>query len=288
MFADACSKAKQYARPVIDSIRTFDGTVTSTVATFVVLNSDGWIVTSGHIFDNFVRFQTDQRKINELKELKESSLGSDVPDPNPDAIVNHSFWWGWDGVVLRDAVIHRQLDICIGRLENFNSAWVETYPVLGDPDRTRCGMSLCRLGFPFLHFDTDFDVERGAFRIPRMDSQKVIFPNDCICTRHIDKGVSKDGKVELSYVETSTPGLKGQSGGPIVDTRGNVRAIQVSTTSFSLDFHPVVNYNGQQVVESQFMNIGLGVDIRVVRKLLDERGIRYVAEGDESGYRIIS
>lgn len=286
MFADACSKAKHYARPVVDSIRTYDGSVVSTVGTFIVINSDGWIVTSGHLFDNFVRFQTDQNKLKEFRELKERST-DDVLQPPSDTILNHSFWWGWDGVILKDAFIHRQLDICIGRLDGFNPSWVETYPILGDPDRTRCGMSLCRLGFPFLNFETGFDNERNAFRIPRIDSENVIFPNECMCTRHIRKGRSKDGKVDMDYVETSTPGLRGQSGGPIVDIHGNLRAVQVSTASFPLDFHPVANYNGQHTVESQFLNIGLGVDVGIIRRLLDERGVRYSAEGDETGYRII-
>lgn len=288
MFADACAKAKHYARPVIEVMRTVDGSITSSVGTFIIINREGWVISSGHIFDSFVRFQTDQRKLKELNDMRESNPGAEVMDPAPDTIRNHSLWWGWDGVFLNDVTVYRQLDLSIGRLMNFNPSMVDEYPVLGDPDRTRCGMSLCRLGYPFMHFDTGFDEKLNAFKISRVNSSEMIFPNECMCTRHIRKGRSKDGKVDLDYIETSTPGLRGQSGGPIVDVKGFLRAMQVSTASFPLDFHPVANYNGQQVVESQFLNVGLGVDVSVIRKLLDERNIRYSYEGDDAEYRIIS
>lgn len=285
MFVDACAKAIDYVKPLIESIRTYDGKVSSFASTFIILNSDGWFITAGHVFDKFIRYQKDIKKINEVEELKGKGI---EPEPlNPNYITNQSFWWGWDGVSFTDAFIHRQLDLCIGKLVNFNPSWVSEYPVLGDPSKTRRGMSLCRLGYPLLQFDTEFDSERKTFRIPKVSAEDCIFPNECICTRFVNKGRSYDNVVDLKYVETSSPGLRGQSGGPILDKNGFIRAMQVETNCISLDFHPTIEYNGSTVVESQFLNVGLGVDVRVIRELLDSKHIRYAAEGDESGYRII-
>lgn len=285
MFADACAKAINYVRPVVESIRTYDGKVSSFVSTFTIINKEGWFITAGHVFDKFVRYQNDIKKLKEIEELNQKGIQSEqIPS---ELITNQSFWWGWDGVMVTDAFIHRQLDLCVGRLVNFNPSWVSEYPVLGDPDKTRRGMSLCRLGFPLLHFDTGFDAEKKAFRIPKVSVEDCIFPNECICTRFINKGRSHDNMLDLKYIETSTPGLRGQSGGPILDRNGIIRAMQVETNCISLDFHPSIEYNGKCVVESQFMNVGIGVDVRVIRALLDSKNVHYCAEGDESGYHIV-
>ncbi len=41
------------------------------------------------------------------------------------------------------------------------------------------------------------------------------------------------------------------------------------------------------MVENQFLNVGNGVHMKTIRAVLDDRGVRYDAEGDESGFRII-
>ena len=63
--------------------------------------------------------------------------------------------------------------------------------------------------------------------------------------------------------------------------------MQVTTTHLPLGFHPTAQYDGNAVVENQFLNVGNGVHIGTVRAVLDDRGVRYDAEGDESGFRII-
>ena len=96
-----------------------------------------------------------------------------------------------------------------------------------------------------------------------------------------------EDKHEMLYVETSTPGLKGQSGGPIFTTKGHIYAMQVATAHMPLGFSPTIEVDGRTEVANQFMNVGLGLHVRIIREILDEHGIRYDAEGDESGYRIV-
>ena len=292
MFAEACEKASKFTRPLVISVRQQDGKVMTDCASFVVINDQGWVITAGHVFDNFVRYQADQNKIKEINEIN-ANRRSDPAAPNNEIkldknlLTNHSFWWGWDGVRLTEAYVNRQMDLAIGRLEPFNPEWVKEYPVFIDPDHAVRGRSLCRMGFAFLEIKSDFNEKMNAFCIPKIDVDRAFFPNEGIHTRTIDRGVSKDGGYRMEYIETSSPGLKGQSGCPILDTNGRIYALQVQTSHLPLGFHPIAEYDGNSVVENQFMNLGLGISVRTIRQVLDARGVKYSAEGDESGFRII-
>lgn len=292
MFADACDKAAKFTRPLIISTRHMDGKVHATCGAFVVLNRDGWIMTAGHMFDSFVKFQGDQNKIKEVNELNASR--SQTPGSNgnvirmdPEWLTNHSFWWAWDGVRLVEAFVDRQIDICIGRLEPFDPKWITEYPVFRDPDSLRPGTSVCRLGFPFANVESEFDESVKSFRIKKGVLPLPLFPNDGIHTRNVLKGRSKEGNYEMLYVETSSPGLRGQSGGPIFDTEGRIYAMQVQTAHMPLGFQPAAEFDGKRVVENQFINVGLGVHAKTIETILRNRNVRIEIDGEKNGYRII-
>ena len=48
MFREAYAKAKHYTRPVAGVTRTVGGQCTSGIASFVVINKEGWILTAYH------------------------------------------------------------------------------------------------------------------------------------------------------------------------------------------------------------------------------------------------
>lgn len=288
MFADACEKAAEFTRPVIISTRSLDGTVSASCGAFVVLNDDGWIMTAGHIFDSYTIFQGDQNKIREVDSVNANRRPGSPEVPlrkDPKWLTNHSFWWGWDGVRLTDAYVNRMLDFTVGRLQPFKPEMISRYPTIRDPETLRPGTSICRLGFPFSNIESEFDSALDAFRIKRGVLPLPLFPNDGIHTRNVMNGVAKDN-YEMLYVETSTPGLKGQSGGPIFDKDGNIYALQVQTAHFPLGFQPVIEVDGKRVVENQFINVGLGVHPKTILRVLRDRNVKYSMQGEESGYRI--
>ena len=291
MFADACEKAMKFTRPVIISTRTFDGNTTSGCATYFVINKDGWILTAAHIFQSNIQFREDRKKIAEYQRLLKEDPEKAVSDPK--WITNHSFWWGNDKARLAEAYINMEIDIAVGRLElvNGNSTvplTVNEYPIFKDPAKMRPGTSLCRTGFPFIPGATEFDDGSGTFRIKNGILPMAFFPNEGIHTRNILTGRSQDGNYEKLYVETSSPGIKGQSGGPIFDRNGYIAGMQVFTEHFALDFKPAVpNGNGEMITHDQFMNIGVGVHVKTIMAILDSKGIRYQKEGDDQGFRII-
>ncbi|MCL1978636.1 MAG: serine protease [Methanomassiliicoccaceae archaeon] len=292
MFADACEKAAKFTRPLIISTRQTDGKVNATCGAFVVINSDGWIMTAGHMFDSFVKFQGDQKKIKEVNELNSSrqqvpGSPSNIIRADPEWLTNHSFWWAWDGVRLVEAFVDRQIDLCIGRLEPFDPKWITEYPVFRNPDSLRSGTSVCRLGFPFAQVESEFDENTKSFRIKKGVLPLPLFPNDGIHTRNVLKGRSKEGNYEMMYVETSSPGLRGQSGGPIYDKAGMIYAMQVQTAHMPLGFQPTAEYEGKRVIENQFINVGLGIHAKTLETIFKDRNIRFQLEGDSCGYRIL-
>lgn len=292
MFAKACERVYKFTRPLIISTRTVDGTVSSSCGTFIIINPEGWILTAGHLFDSFVKYQQDMKKIKEVEEINARKASMAVPgamtlpdtiQPDPKWITNHSFWWGGDGLRITSVYVNREIDIALAKLDGFRPDMVQEYPIFRDPDTMRPGTSICRTGFPFANIATDFDEGSKSFRIRNGVLPLPFFPNDGIHTRNVLKqNKSREGNYDMLYVETSTPGLKGQSGGPIFDTNGHIYAMQVQTNHIPLGFHPISEYDGKSIVENQFLNVGIGVHGKLLQQIMRDHHISFKVEGDSS------
>ena len=292
MFAKACERVYKFTRPLIISTRTVDGTVSSSCGTFIIINPEGWILTAGHLFDSFVKYQQDMKKIKEVEEINARKASMAVPGAmtlpdtiqlDPKWITNHSFWWGGDGLRITSVYVNREIDIALAKLDGFRPDMVQEYPIFRDPDTMRPGTSICRTGFPFANIATDFDEGSKSFRIRNGVLPLPFFPNDGIHTRNVLKqNKSREGNSDMLYVETSTPGLKGQSGGPIFDTNGHIYAMQVQTNHIPLGFHPISEYDGKSIVENQFLNVGIGVHGKLLQQIMRDHHISFKVEGDSS------
>ena len=288
MFAKAYSLARCFTQPVIISTRLYDKTVECTGGAFVVLNDEGWIITAAHLWESFLAFQ---RHTNELKayekQLEAVEQDQNLTEkqrskklrrikPNPHWITNHSFWWGWDSVSIKDVKALPKGDILVGRLEPFKQAMVKAYPIIKDPSKSLDpGTSLCKLGYPFHELKASFDETKNIFTLAPGVVPLPRFPIEGIYTRNASMGKSGDGKYEIKFLETSSPGLRGQSGGPIFDTNGTIWAIQSRTHHFPLGFSPKVKKNGKEVEENQFLSVGLGVHPELMVAFLADNEISF-------------
>ena len=296
MFVDACAKSIKYTKPLVISTALVDGTVTSGMSTYVMVNREGWAITAAHCVSCFVQ----QRECNE-KMRQIDAWNNEHPDSkkeyDPKWLRAHSFWWGNDSIRMGEAHIMGDIDLAIVKLLNVPDGFVTEYPTFKSPEGVKQGMSLCRIGFPFVTIKTTFEPEMNRFRLenPPVDLINQYFPNEGIMTRNVVRAPMKpDGTVaQLGpsgipplYVETSTPGLRGQSGGPIFDTKGNIIAIQSVTIPLDLGYGGVQGNNGRYLPE-QFMNVGLGVHASTVIKALEKVGVKYKSESDDDGYRIV-
>lgn len=94
-------------------------------------------------------------------------------------------------------------------------------------------------------------------------------------TRNLEAGVSPDRLYKIRFLETSSPGLRGQSGGSIFDVNGTLWSIQSHTSHYDLGFNPSIQMNGKIIEEFQFLNVGSGVHPETLAAFLKENGVPY-------------
>jgi S1-C subfamily serine protease len=285
MFAKACSMAMQFTQPVITSTRCADGSVTSGCAAFVILNNDGWILTAGHVLASWLEFQkhTEERRVyeDEVKAIQaDRALTPKAKQKrvkalrhNPKWITNQSFWWGRDSVGVGDFTVDPVADLGVAQLTPFDPSWVKAYPRLKDPSKPMAvGTSLCRLGFPFHDIPSSFDATTGRFILQEGALPVPFFPIEGIYTRNM---IWHQADRIVQFLETSSPGLRGQSGGPIFDVNGTVWALQSRTGHFPLGFSPKLKKGGREVEEHQFLNVGLGSHVQEIARFLSDNNIAF-------------
>lgn len=288
MFAEAYQKGRSFTLPVIISTRFFDGSVECGCGAFVVLNDEGWIMTVAHVWQSFFAWQQHAKEITDYTSKVQQIEQDNKLDPkhkrkkiaklnvNPKWLTNHSFWWGYDGAQIKDVKPLQEADLVIGRLDPFDQKRITTYPVLKDPTRNfNHATSLCKLGFPLHEIKATFDDAKKSFVIAPGSLPLPFFPIDGIFTRNVMAGKTKDDKYDIKFLETSSPGLRGQSGGAIFDAKGTVWALQSRTMHYPLGFSPTVKKNGKDIEENQFINVGWGVHIELIVSFLRDNGIKF-------------
>jgi hypothetical protein len=257
MFAKAYKIASSFTKPVVVLTRKEDARVGASCGVFIILNREGWIITVAHLWQSYFLFKKHQ--------ANPSSNGTQM-------ITNHSFWWGKDGVTLKDIHPFPDYDLVIGRLEPFDPSEVSEYPSFVDSEEMRIGTSLCRVGYPFSRIKASFDEGSSRFKMdPR--SLPALFPIEGIYTRTVAAPAFKEAKKIAKFIETSSPGLLGQSGGPILDVTGKVWAVQSRTVHLPLGFSPKVRKDGREIEENQFLNVGWGVHVEMIIDAMKSSGI---------------
>lgn len=284
MFADACEKAMKFTRPCVISTRTVDGTLHSSVATYFFISRSGWAITAAHVFSALQKFNYDREHMKEVQEKNKVAVASHTPllTMDPKWITNHSIWWGVDKI--RESQIHLFLDADLAavKLENVPPEFIQDVAVFGNADELRIGTSLCRLGFPFTEIEPKFDGDKNSFTLGPAVRNLVPFPCDGILTRRLLCNIND--KITIKQLETSSPGLGGQSGGPLFDTNGIVMGMQVKTQHLPLGFAPHITDNGKEYIEHQFLNTGVALHGSViVEKLLSKNVPFETVSKDSSG-----
>jgi S1-C subfamily serine protease len=79
------------------------------------------------------------------------------------------------------------------------------------------------------------------------------------------------------FIETSTPGLRGQSGGPLFDVKGEIWGIQSRTVHLELGFSPKKKDGPREIVEHQFMNVGLAAHVSHLVELFRQHGVQFAS-----------
>ena len=287
MFSSAYEIARKFTQPRIIAFRFYDGTVESGLGSFVVINDEGWIVTAAHNLEVSFAYTQHQKelkeyeekieKINQNNSLKASQKASMIKKlkPNGKWITDFMIWFGCDGVGTQESYIYGENDVAFIRIDKNHLQGFSDLPKFRNPKDFKPGTSLCKLGFPFCPVNATFNLQSKQFEFPPTLLPVPMFPIEGIYTRNLNGGKTKDGKLDIEYLETSSPGLKGQSGGPIFDQQGAVLAIQSKNVTIPLGFKGEVEVNKKKIEENQFINVGIGVHGKTLTDLMKLHKIPY-------------
>lgn len=269
MFADAVEIASAFTFPYVGLRARPDGTVDSVVASFMVLNADGWIATSAHVIEEIVASGG----------LTREDVGA--PAVRAGDVAGHVEIWalpGFDSTRprLSRGRVSPVADIAIGRIEPFHPDVVLRYPVLRNTVTRpiRPGESVCRLGFPFHRVAAEYEAQRNDFRLAPDAFPAPLFALDGIVSR-FNRVAGPHG--QALFIETSTPGLRGQSGGPLLDVEGRVTGIQSRTAHLDLGFdaHYAAG-SAEEGTERQFLNVGMASHVDELVRMLEMDGVSFV------------
>jgi trypsin-like peptidase len=296
MFRQAYAKARHYTRPVVGVTRTVGGKCTSGIASFVIINREGWILTAYHILkilaaireiqlktqaysESLASIRSDTSLSSKKAEAKIKALG---PPPAPEGVEHCAVWWGSNDAKLVDAGGIEDIDLGVGRLEPFDPGSIAAYPVMKTTSKNyEPGVSLCKLGYPFYEVPVAWDGKTSNFTCASPDLAFPLFPIEGILTRFVrDPTLQGRQPYALAQLETSSPGLRGQSGGPIFDTRGRLWGIQTATAHLPLGFQPEFMEHGKMPRQQQFLNVGRGVHGETIQGLLNQLGIKFELSKD--------
>jgi len=291
MFENAVEYVSRFTRPVHSIMRPYGSTkVLKGAATLFFVNDDGVAVTCKHVAEQLIkanqlnqkyqlftqarfRLKADDHFNDNLKEL-EQQYGY-----TQDTIIQFrsNFVSCFDRITGFETHLHPQYDLAIITFKGFKQKYYQNAAVFIDSNTAiKQGKSLCRLGFPFPEF-SNFkynyqadDIEWTREGNPNSPS----FPIDGIVTRLI----SLQGRI--AGIEMSTPGLRGQSGGPLFDKNGIIYGMQSSTRHLHLGFD-LENFEiesgvaTKRITNTPFLHVGQCVHADVIKSFLIEKNITF-------------
>ncbi|WP_138482339.1 S1 family peptidase [Dyadobacter bucti] len=296
MFVEAIEKVDQFTRPVHFILRYYTGSdIVPGTGTLFFVNEEGFAITCRHIarqimyansiYENYLKFKTELRRFEKDpgQETQRNflELKYKINSENPIRIL-FNFINCVANYKALNVYLHPTQDLAIIQFRDFESRQYQGYArFLKDSKSVRQGRYLCRLGYPFPEF-TNYQYNKDTNDIEWTKKGRITspsFPIDGIITRHIGEGN------EITGIEMSTPGLRGQSGGPLFDKNGTVYGMQSSTRHLHLGFDQVnreviTDGHRKRVSNYPFLNVGQCVHVEVIKHFLREKKIAfYETEG---------
>jgi len=289
MFVSAIEIATQFTRPIY-TIERFYGSkeIYPGAASLFIVNSEGWALTCKHVTGIFngaeqltrrkQAFEADlaamrgkKKEKQILRELEQKyQLSRKTIFEAKYSLVNCA-----EDHFNFNIITHPTLDVALLHFRDFTKLSCTTFPIF--PKNTtnlKQGKFLCRLGFPFPEF-SNFEYIQNTDTIDWAASGKTvtpIFPVEGMLTRHL---VSETGQV-VGF-ELSTPGLRGQSGGPAFDTEGKIWGMQCATNHLDLNFdvktEVIRNGEKRNIRDYAFLHVGHCVHVDVLKSFMQQNKV---------------
>ena len=272
MYKKAIKDNSKYLLPFIEGIKYYSSNeIEHALGTMMILNKNGDILTCKHIANDVLS----KRYKDFLKEYNSSDNKESVEKKygfkgNSVVLTNINLPFNIQGQIGIEIKFHKYLDLAVIRFKNVNFE-CDKYPVFSKslPEQ---GQSLCKLGYAFPEYSY-FEYSKKENNIilkKEMTSHFPLFPMDGIMTRLI-----ADEEGNVSMFETSTPGLRGQSGGPIFSPEGVVYGIQSMTRHLDVNTTVKRGVSKKKVLYTPFINLGVGISSVKIIEFLEENNIEY-------------
>ena len=280
--------ARHFVRPAYTSIQTFDGRVGSGIGAYVVINEEGWAVTAAHLITEIVQCHQDQEAIRDydkrileirlegnagksqsLRKKLDREIGLALKDRGP-YIRRAGILWSNPAVISTQDHVYQLADIMVFKLENVDALEVDIFPKFKRPAGLAAGTSVVRSGYAFNETKCSFDDAKNEFINETQSSP--LFASEGIISRNWIMTEPTSGQT-IHVIQTSSPGLKGQSGGPLLDADGAILAIQSSTVCLDLQFDAFSADHKGQYKERQFLNVGQGISTQTLEEIFERHGI---------------
>jgi hypothetical protein len=292
MFVSAIKTVAEFTRPVLFLTRYYGSKeIQPGLATLFFVNADGWALTCRHVLDEIaaeqpiakrrLAFEADLAAIkgkvsHGIRKKIEAKHGL-----TSTAAFEHkvTFGFGAGGPINFSWQLHLTHDVALIRFQNFSKSWCSIFPTFGlNGGELQPGKTICRLGYPFPEF-TNFAYDAatdkidwtttGSTNIPR-------FPIDGMVSRLVvDNG-------KLGGFELTTPGLRGQSGGPAFDREAKIWGMQSQTGHLDLNFDIEQNVfrmgKKQKITSYPFLHAGRCVHVDILKDFMRQHNVAF-AEG---------
>lgn len=294
MFIEAIEKAGNFTRPIHTILRTYGGKqIIPGAATLFFVNEEGYAITCKHVIDllfasdnlskKYNEFKTERDKLPKDGKYKQSLKGLELKykfNSDTEIQIKNTFVDCIDSMSGFTCHVHPHLDLAILKFNDFKTLLYKDYAVFKkDTSTIKQGEMLCRLGFPFPEFtnfiynETIDDIEwttTGINHSPR-------FPIEGMVTRFLAE------HEKIYGIEMSTPGLKGQSGGPLFNKHGIVCGMQFSTKHLHLGFDLVdkdilLNNKIKKVSDYSFIHLGQCIHADAIKEFLKEKNVKFYEE----------
>ncbi len=303
MFKSAIETAAKFTRPIHTLSRKYlSKEIIPGAATIFFVNEEGYAITCKHVIDLLVTANNLNQQYHNFKLLRHNLPQDEKYADNLKAIeqqyaytpestaqIKNTFIDCVDSMSGYTWILHPKYDLAILKLNDFKQRHYTDYAIFKkDANDIKQGEFMCRLGFPFSEF-TNFEYDAIADDIQFTNNGMLgspIFPIEGMVTRFLVDEERPFG------IEMSTPGLKGQSGGPLFNKEGIVCGMQFSTKHLHLGFDIVdkeilIDNNTKKISDYSFMHLGQCIHVEVIKSFLAKNNVKYYEEQSKSMYNFI-
>ncbi len=289
MFTEAIERVAQFTRPIHTISRLYNATeVIPGASTLFLVNDEGWALTCKHVVQQlaaseqvnktYASFKAELQKLqgDPDYETKKAQLERQFNYNNTATVEMKNMFIGCaDQLSGFQFHVHPHYDLALVKLQGFQQLYCSELPVFQqDESYLKQGRYLCRLGHPFPEF-SNYRYNASTDSIEWTNegySHSPTFPIEGMITRFLGDQNGPFG------IEMSTPGLKGQSGGPLFNDKGVVQGMQFATKHLHLGFdiegkEILVNGQHKQINDYSFIHLGHCIHVSVIKAFMREKGV---------------